>query len=317
MELIMETLKDILTSYHPEPSAQSWSKLSAKLDVVMPEAPTVSQNGSPKVPSGQSASTIHTFWTIGVKIAATVIGAATTAAVVWVAVSKLSQSSVPQTIDTPQSTATITDTAANDTANTIFTTKTNPIAASKVNAQNTDTVHQSYNIPQNPTTATLSTNLSKPSVAGGGMGAPHFIASDISEQHPPKLAPISPMPAIAPISQPTTGTIVDAHSDPAIQSTESQENIDWSEPAKLEIPNVFTPNGDGVNDYFVIKGLENCTKKELIIRNPAGNIVYKSNSYENNWCGDGCTDGIYRYQLLFNNGSIDQNCFGNLYIKRK
>lgn len=65
----------------------------------------------------------------------------------------------------------------------------------------------------------------------------------------------------------------------------------------LKIPNVFTPNGDGVNDYFVISGLEFMTKSHLIIFNRYGNQVYRNTDYQNNWNGSDLLSGVYFYIL--------------------
>ena len=70
----------------------------------------------------------------------------------------------------------------------------------------------------------------------------------------------------------------------------SDENDNWSEPAivKLEttgffIPNVVTPNGDGLNDTFEIIGLYMFDKTELQIFDRFGNSVYQSSNYQNDW----------------------------------
>ncbi len=52
-----------------------------------------------------------------------------------------------------------------------------------------------------------------------------------------------------------------------------------------EVPEVFTPNGDNFNDFFVVKGLENYTNNELQIFNRWGNLVYTKKSYKNDWNG--------------------------------
>ncbi|MCF8296188.1 MAG: gliding motility-associated C-terminal domain-containing protein [Saprospiraceae bacterium] len=67
---------------------------------------------------------------------------------------------------------------------------------------------------------------------------------------------------------------------------------------QLEIPNVFTPNGDGVNDYFKIAGLENYPNSKLIIFTRNGNKVYESLNYLNNWDGGNNPDGVYFFKLF-------------------
>jgi gliding motility-associated-like protein len=53
----------------------------------------------------------------------------------------------------------------------------------------------------------------------------------------------------------------------------------------VSIPSGFSPNGDGINDYFVIEGLENCPDNKLIIINRWNDIIYKSEPYNNEWDG--------------------------------
>lgn len=50
------------------------------------------------------------------------------------------------------------------------------------------------------------------------------------------------------------------------------------------VPEVFTPNGDGKNDLFVIMGLSD-KKIKLTIFNRWGNLVYEKNEYDNSWDG--------------------------------
>ncbi|MCK5137593.1 MAG: gliding motility-associated C-terminal domain-containing protein [Bacteroidales bacterium] len=51
----------------------------------------------------------------------------------------------------------------------------------------------------------------------------------------------------------------------------------------LVIPNVFTPNGDGSNDEFVIRGLTRGSC--LMVYDRTGREVFKSDNYENDWDG--------------------------------
>lgn len=114
-------------------------------------------------------------------------------------------------------------------------------------------------------------------------------------------------------------------------------------PVKLKIPNVFTPNGDGINDYFIISideangnisskdGSESSTeheydtyeplnryyeKTELVIFNRWGRIVYQSNDYHNDWDGDNLPDATYFYVLKCHGLKQDANYQGSVMIFR-
>jgi gliding motility-associated-like protein len=64
----------------------------------------------------------------------------------------------------------------------------------------------------------------------------------------------------------------------------------------IYVPNVFTPNGDGVNDVFFIRNLPD-SNSELIINNRWGGEVYSTRDYQNNWDGGEISDGVYYYRL--------------------
>ncbi|MGZ3757715.1 MAG: CshA/CshB family fibrillar adhesin-related protein [Mucilaginibacter sp.] len=76
----------------------------------------------------------------------------------------------------------------------------------------------------------------------------------------------------------------------------------------LKIPNLFTPNGDGVNDFFEIRGLSNYPNNELIIVNRWGNEVFRQTNYQNKWDGTGLNEGTYYFLLYIKktDGSIFQ-----------
>lgn len=116
------------------------------------------------------------------------------------------------------------------------------------------------------------------------------------------------------------------------------------EPVKLKIPNVFTPNGDGVNDYFIIsldngsggggssgdgpkgtrdEGLEYenyeplnryYESSELTIFNRWGQVVFHSKDYQNNWDGGGLSDGTYFYVLKCHGLKQDATYQGSVMI---
>ncbi|SDD06044.1 Calx-beta domain-containing protein [Pedobacter soli] len=65
----------------------------------------------------------------------------------------------------------------------------------------------------------------------------------------------------------------------------------------ITIPNLFTPNGDGINDTFEIIGLNQYQTSELQIVNRWGNEVFHAKGYQNNWTGEGLNEGTYYYLL--------------------
>lgn len=64
------------------------------------------------------------------------------------------------------------------------------------------------------------------------------------------------------------------------------------------IPNLITPNGDGLNDVFNV-GCYGNGDYELTIYNEWGADVYQSNAYQNNWGGKNISDGIYYFIITY------------------
>jgi len=78
----------------------------------------------------------------------------------------------------------------------------------------------------------------------------------------------------------------------------------------LNVPNGFSPNGDGYNDYFVIEGILQYPESEIIIFNRWGDKVFEASPYINNWDGqnmkdENVTDGTYFFVLNINGGGYD------------
>lgn len=84
----------------------------------------------------------------------------------------------------------------------------------------------------------------------------------------------------------------------------------------LFIPNVFTPNGDGKNDYFEIIGIENYDRVDLIVVNRWGNEVYRMQGYNNKWEGIGLNEGTYFYIIEAQKGGTKRVFKGDVLIKR-
>jgi gliding motility-associated-like protein len=73
---------------------------------------------------------------------------------------------------------------------------------------------------------------------------------------------------------------------------------------ELDPVNVFTPNGDGINDFFYIGGLELFPDSKLVVFNRWGDVVFEQLAYQNDWDGtyhnNPVPAGTYLYHLQVN-----------------
>ncbi|MDN3587077.1 gliding motility-associated C-terminal domain-containing protein [Pedobacter aquatilis] len=53
----------------------------------------------------------------------------------------------------------------------------------------------------------------------------------------------------------------------------------------IVVNNFLTPNGDGKNDFFVVKGLEKYLNNKIKIVDRAGRVIYSASNYQNDWDG--------------------------------
>ncbi|MBL7890267.1 MAG: gliding motility-associated C-terminal domain-containing protein [Bacteroidia bacterium] len=100
----------------------------------------------------------------------------------------------------------------------------------------------------------------------------------------------------------------------------ASRQIILTEPFDLAMPTGITPNDDGRNDFFVVKGIEAYPDNVLTIYNRWGNIVYKRENYLNQWngtntSGEELPDGTYYAVLEINGRDITLN--GYVEIRRK
>jgi gliding motility-associated-like protein len=71
----------------------------------------------------------------------------------------------------------------------------------------------------------------------------------------------------------------------------------------IDIPEGFSPNGDGVNDTFVITGIENFPNNKVSILNRWGREVYSAMNYSNEW------DGMSSSAFNFGNGNLPSGTY--------
>jgi gliding motility-associated-like protein len=96
------------------------------------------------------------------------------------------------------------------------------------------------------------------------------------------------------------------HEYPDANDEYSVKAIAWLPPACMDtgisIPDVFTPNGDGINDNLVIT-VPATAYYNLIVSDKKGKQVFVSNNPETRWngrCGSqDCESGMYRVTLVY------------------
>ena len=308
----MKNIKDILSTYEVEPSAGCWDKLSHRLDMAAAQAPAEPSSAAAGTSAGKGSALLHS---VGAKVATAVVGALITGGVVALAIL------LPKTADTPQNEP-ISTPVVQEVSDTLA--ETPALTAVAVESDNHKPATSTQTEPTIPTDKAPTTITSTVSSSENDNPAPAQKSATVTATPiQPAVTPRTIQPALSSnntLSQmPLTNTSIysqNIQDDPVLQKM-PEDAIDWTPPTKVEIPNVFTPNGDGINDHFVIKGIENCEKRQLEVRNQSGNIVFRSSHYENEWNGDNCPDGTYRFQLIYSSHNISQTLTGTVTIIRK
>jgi gliding motility-associated-like protein/uncharacterized repeat protein (TIGR01451 family) len=95
-------------------------------------------------------------------------------------------------------------------------------------------------------------------------------------------------------------------------------------PSDFNIPEGFSPNGDGINDLFVIRGIDNFQQNTFAVFNRWGDKVFGASNYQNTWDGrssgglkmggDELPVGTYFYTLDLGNGSKVYT--GSIYLNK-
>jgi gliding motility-associated-like protein/uncharacterized repeat protein (TIGR01451 family) len=93
-----------------------------------------------------------------------------------------------------------------------------------------------------------------------------------------------------------TNVVVVGSAEDDTNETDNQDT-DVNQVLPFRIPNVITPNGDGDNDTFEIKGLGQFTASEIVIFNRFGDHVLEKTNYQNDWNAPGQVAGTYFYVL--------------------
>jgi gliding motility-associated-like protein len=86
-------------------------------------------------------------------------------------------------------------------------------------------------------------------------------------------------------------------------------------PYKLHVPNVFTPNGDGNNDEFLVKSLR-VDAIHMCIYDRWGKRVFETNDMYESWDAKGYPDGVYTIMLTYHAMGKSHDYIGNVTVIR-
>ena len=86
----------------------------------------------------------------------------------------------------------------------------------------------------------------------------------------------------------------------------------------LIIPNVFSPNGDNINDTWTITNIEKYPTARIEIFNRYGQSIFVSTGYQNNWKGTyaGKDLPVGTYYWIINNPRLNNKMSGAVSIIR-
>ncbi|MEG1555425.1 MAG: gliding motility-associated C-terminal domain-containing protein, partial [Bacteroidales bacterium] len=313
------------------PSARCWESITQQLSAVMPATSgiesAVASKGGAVGNKGILLSKTAALSSKAVTIVIASIGlVATIAGIVSVVNSKTDIFSSPSPSPHPIQTIAIDTLAVEDSSadHTTVLYQETPIRKTTSPKQHKEDIFKQTGNSQIQHTSTSmtplvdrvtsnTTTVSTPSPGHTTMLSPSNTIIQPTSQY--KNAPSAPTESQV-IKSKNVQSPVQNIPDPVLENLSDDQQIEYHEPIIIEIPNVITPNGDGINDNFVIKGIEQCEKSRLIIKNRNATIVFKSENYENNWNGNDLEEGPYFYQFYYKVNGIDQARNGTLLIKR-
>ncbi len=117
--------------------------------------------------------------------------------------------------------------------------------------------------------------------------------------------PFIPSPIAGPLVTTTYElTVIDLNGCSDVDSLTITVIADYN----VDVTNLLTANGDGYNDLWIIKNIENYPGTEVIVVNREGQQVFYSSSYDNTWTGlnknsKPLPDGTYYYFIKFKNSN--------------
>jgi gliding motility-associated-like protein len=139
-------------------------------------------------------------------------------------------------------------------------------------------------------------------VPGVSGGAPNYVYAWTTTAGPDQVPnPNSPNNTFLPT---TTGSFQLTVTDRCGVVGTGIANVVVDNQCQLGFPNVFTPNADGLNDFFSFENLDKYPNSRLQIFNRWGSLLLDDPDYKNNWNGAKQPDGTYYYILYVSDGRV-------------
>ncbi|MBL0144501.1 MAG: gliding motility-associated C-terminal domain-containing protein [Chitinophagaceae bacterium] len=154
---------------------------------------------------------------------------------------------------------------------------------------------------------TVSAGVDKIIITGDNVMLDGAAQNYLSYSWQPVTGSISLTPTVAPVAT-TTYTLTATNN---FGCTNKDDVLVTVLPYCVNIMNAFSPNGDGINDKWLVTSGPNCTKLVTAkVYNRYGTQVYENKNYQNDWDGKykgkDLPDATYYYVLTFNliNGKV-------------
>lgn len=316
-----KNIADILGNYKEEPSGRCWESISQQL----PAAPGASSSSGGDAGSSSSFSGLKqtlfqkssAFW---IKAAIVAVSTATVATVSIIAIVRNSENApLPSEINSPAPVEIVMDDSTNPMSEqapiitpeetVAISEENNSVAKKEISTEKTEKEKEAQSTDIQPASTT------QPAVSPQSVSPTAPISTSaqvpVVSQNTPTTTPAStPVNSAA---SPQENVVTKPATDPVLQNVNDVEEVVFSAPVIIEIPNIITPNGDGFNDYFVINGIEQLEKNRLTIRDRQGKVVYSISSYQNNW-GDDVIPGIYYYVFEYTINGVDEYRRGSITV---
>lgn len=287
--------EDLFRDFSEEPSSNCWDAISQKLDVVMPSAGSSAAAQSAEGFSKFIASTIGK--TVAIFSGVSLVGVALYAVLNSTSSEKVEIKGFPvsqQTqnmavVDEKPKMTPVADKIV-ENAQDIPSTQVESLPQNNINVVAPFVVEnqKETKINQEPKrTEEVSVKVDQSPVTIKEETTPEVEKEEVVDN-----------PTVAPVISPVA---------PVVKKTSS---------LNLVFPNVFTPNGDGFNDMFVILNLETLSNNRLVVIDANGLKVFEANNYQNNWDASNAPDGAYYYVFETKVDGVAQAFYGTLQIIR-